>query len=48
MTFHGEVRASILTWNFSGKIGAAASLRLGHITLLGEAFDHSKLSYTDP
>ncbi len=46
LTFQGQVPRIDFDLEFQWKDWARGVLRLGHITLLGEAFDHSKLSYT--
>jgi len=46
LTFQGQAPQIDFDLEFQWKDWARGVLRLGHITLLGEAFDHSKLSYT--
>jgi hypothetical protein len=46
LTFQGQAPQIDFDLEFHWKDWARGVLRLGHITLLGEAFDHSKLSYT--
>ncbi len=45
LTFQGKAPQIDFDLEFQWKDWARGVLRLGHVTLLGEAFDHSKLSY---
>jgi Glycosyl hydrolase family 57 len=45
LTFQGTAPQIDFDLEFQWKEWTSGVLRLGHITLLGEAFDHSKLSY---
>jgi hypothetical protein len=45
LTFHGQIPQIDFDLEFQWSEWPRGALRLGHITLLGDAFDHNKLSY---